>query len=471
MPLLFIGVPLAAVLALNLAYKWINEKLALYTAAAVSLFQIGVSAVCIDLSLRGGTIYSLRFIEKLSIDTVSAVVLFTIGLTVFVSLIVSNATLKSGTFNFINMLLMITIGMNGLAMVTDLFSLYVFIEATSAASFVLIGINRGRDELEGAFKYYLMSAIATVLMMTSVALFFYYAGDTSFIGVSSFIAGLNGNYPYGLLTAFILYTAGLLIKSGVVPFHSWVLDTYSPAPAPVSVLLAGIVTKVSGVYAVIRITRNVFLNNAAVCNVLISLGLLSVIMGALAAIGQKDMKRMLAYSSISQIGYIMLGIGSGSALGLAGALFHFFNHSTFKSLLFVDTAAIEMQTGTRDMDKMGGLAQKMPVTGISSLLAFLSTAGIPPLSGFWSKLLIIVALWKVSAPVAVTALAAGILTLSYFLIMQKKVFFGKVPETLENVREAGGGILGAEILLSVINVAAGILFPLALIYMNSIGKI
>ena len=228
-------------------------------------------------------------------------------------------------------------------------------------------------------------------------------------------------------------------------------------------------TKVSGVYAVMRIFNDVFMKNAAVGNILILFGLFSIVIGALAAIGQNDMKRMLAYSSISQIGYIMLGIGTGSALGFIGALLHFFNHATFKSLLFVDSTAIEMQIGTRQMDKMGGLAEKMPVTGVSSVLAFLSTAGIPPLSGFWSKLLIIVAAWKVSNASAAVALVASIITLAYFLVMQKKVFFGKVPDELLNTQEASGGIVGVEVFLSAINVVVGVLFPIILIYMQSVG--
>jgi formate hydrogenlyase subunit 3/multisubunit Na+/H+ antiporter MnhD subunit len=240
-------------------------------------------------------------------------------------------------------------------------------------------------------------------------------------------------------------------------------------PAPVSVLLGGIVTKVSGVYVLMRVYRDVFLSNAAIGNVLFVLGIVSILVGALVAIGQDDFKRMLAYSSISQIGYIVLGVATGSPLGFVGALFHFFNHATFKSLLFVDAAAIETQTGTRSMAHMGGLAKRMPYTGVSSVIAFLSTAGIPPLSGFWSKLLIVLAVWRVSPPLAMVALAASILTLAYFLVMQRKVFFGKPTEETREVREAGGGTVLAQIILSAINILVGLLFPLLLFYLQGIG--
>ena len=417
--------------------------------------------------IGGGSVFSIRFVEKLSVDLFSAVTLFTIGLIALISLMVSRASLNNSKFSYFNLLLLIVAGMNGLTMVTDIFSLYVFVEAVSVASFILIAINKHSNELEGAFKYYMLSAIATILMLTAIGLLFLCAGGTGFDVVAACVAQQGGQA--GVIAALVLFTAGLLIKSGVVPFHTWVPDAYSAAPAPVSVLLAGIVTKVSGVYVLMRVYRDVFLNNPAVGNVLFALGLASVLIGALAAIGQDDFKRMLAYSSISQIGYIMLGLATGSPLGFIGALFHFFNHATFKSLLFVDAAAIETQTGTRSMEHMGGLASRMPVTGVSSIIAFLSTAGIPPLSGFWSKLLIVIALWRVSPVLALTALVASILTLTYFLIMQKKVFFGNPTAETAQVTEAGKEVVFVEVLLSALNILAGLLFPLLLIYLKGLG--
>lgn len=471
MPLVFIGIPLLAVILLNLGPRhWISKQVAFYTALVVAVLQMAF-AVYVGITVRGGIITNIRFIEKLSIDLFSAVALFTIGLIALVSLLVSKDSLNNSKFSFFNLILLIITGMNGVVMVTDVFSLYVFVEGVSAASFVLIAINKRGDELEGAFKYYMLSAIATILMLSGIGLLFLCAGGTSFETVSACVRAQGGQLSVGLIAAFILFTAGLLIKSGVVPFHTWVPDAYSAAPAPVSVLLSGIVTKISGVYVLIRVFRDVFLNNPAIGNVLFALGLVSVLIGALAAIGQDDLKRMLSYSSISQIGYIMLGIATGSPLGYIGAIFHFFNHATFKSLLFVDAAAIETQAGTRSMARMGGLAKRMPVTGVSSIVAFLSTAGIPPLSGFWSKLLIVIAVWQVSAPLAIVALAASIFTLAYFLIMQKKVFFGNPTEETAQVQEAGKEIVIAEVLLTAINVITGLLFPLLLTYLNSIGML
>jgi multicomponent Na+:H+ antiporter subunit D len=169
---------------------------------------------------------------------------------------------------------------------------------------------------------------------------------------------------------------------------------------------------------------------------------------------------MLAYSSISQVGYMVLGLGAGTVLGVAGAIFHLFNHATFKSLLFVNAAAVEQQTGTRDMNRMGGLAEKMPVTGWTSVIAFLSTAGIPPLAGFWSKLIIIVALWQAGHIVyAGLAVLASLLTLAYFLSMQRRVFFGKLAAGFENLKEANAWILIPACALALITLGIGIAIP------------
>jgi len=266
--------------------------------------------------------------------------------------------------------------------------------------------------------------------------------------------------------------SGFSIKAGVAPFHGWLPDAYQSAPAPVSIILGGIVTKMAGVYAIIRLVGE-WLPGSSVVNVaFMFLGLLSIVLGAMSAIGSTDFKRVLAFSSISQIGYIVLGISSGSPLGFVGAVFHFFNHSVFKSTLFVNSAAVEMQTKTTLIDKLGGLHKQMPVTGTSNILAFLSTAGIPPLAGFWSKLLIIIAVWQAhGGVVAGVALFASIFTAVYFLMVQRKVFFGPCREEWKDVQEAKFSIRLASVLLSCITVGVGCVFPWILRFLEAQGWI
>ncbi len=468
MPFLFIGIPLLAVVVLNL-YTWNDRKAAMWAAMAAAVSQLVLAAVDIARCFTTGAPVQSTFLGMFTVDLFSAVVLFIIAMIACVTILVAGDTTTSSRFSFGSAVLLLMIGMNGVVMVSDVFSLYVFIEVTSTSSFLLIAINKKRDELEGAFKYYLMSALATTMMLMSIVLLFALTGDTSFAAIAAYVAACGGDYPVAMLVAFVLFTVALSIKSGVVPFHTWVPDAHSSAPSPVSVMLAGVVIKVSGVYALMRIYRDVFLSDPALGNVLMILALASILIGALAAMGQTDIKRMLAFSSVSQIGYIILGVSTGSALGFIGAVMHYFNHATFKSLLFVDAAAIYHQTGTRNMDEMGGLGARMPVTSVSSVLGLLSMAGIPPLSGFWSKLVIVLAVWPVSPGIAIAALCSSVLTLTYFLILQKKVFFGKTAPAMESVTEMGGSVQVVQVLLSAVNVVAGLAFPLVFVFLKAQG--
>ncbi len=189
-------------------------------------------------------------------------------------------------------------------------------------------------------------------------------------------------------------------------------------------------------------------------------GAISIVVGALAALKQTDMKWILAYSSISQIGYIVLALGCGTKLAIAAAILHLFNHSIFKSLLFVNAAAVEQSTGTTDMGRLGGLGSRMPYTSTTSVIGLLSTAGIPPLAGFWSKLVIIIALWQAQQyGYAVLAALLSVVTLGYLLIMQRHVFFGKTAEHLMSTREARTGVVLASVVLAAITIVVGVLFP------------
>lgn len=395
----------------------------------------------------------------LKVDGLSLVVLLSIGLVGLVTAIFSIAyPIEPDRRPGYNALLLLVIaGMNGMVMAVDLFSLYVFLEIVSIGSFILIAYENDEAGIEGSFKYMMLSAVATVFLLLGLSLLFAFTGSISFaeLGVSVKTGGLL--VQCGLV--FVFFTFAL--KSGMIPFHGWLPDAYTAAPAPVSVLLAGIITKVGGVYTMMRLMLEVFGFSKSLTSVLLILGAVSTVFGAFWALGQRDFKRMLAFSSISQIGYIMMGLATGTPLGLLGAGFHFFNHSVFKSLLFLNSGAVEMATGTRNFDKLGGLAERMPVTGATSIIGLLSTAGIPPLAGFWSKLIIIIALWTAGYRFyALLAVAASILTLAYLLSLQREVFFGKLRAGLENIREVSPVVYGPAVFMAALTIGAGIFFPL-----------
>ncbi len=461
MQLYFVLIPLIALLVANLPIGPVGKKLAYPLAFVLATAQILASLfVPSELFLGSSTIFgsvSLAF----QADRLSLLLILCVGIVGLAALSVGYGTIKPGDdrHRFSNLLILAMAGMNGVAMVRDLFSLYVFLEITAVSSYILIAFARERDGLEGSFKYLVLSAVATFMMLSSVAIFLLTTGDTSFEGVAASLARHEGGWLAILATG--LFTAGLCIKAGLVPFHGWLPDAYSSAPPAVSVLLAGIVTKTTGVYSLMRLCSSVFGFAFRLDMALMVVGLLSILVGALAALGQKDMKRVLAYSSLSQVGYIILGLGAGSPLGIAAAAFHLFNHSIFKTQLFVNAAAVERQVGTRNLDEMGGLSREMPVTSWTSVLAFLSAAGVPPLAGFWSKLLIVIAVWKAGQiPAAVVAVLASLLTLAYFLVLQRKAFFGKAVDRPKLVKEAPFWLTAPAVVLALITLGVGIFFPL-----------
>jgi multicomponent Na+:H+ antiporter subunit D len=454
-------IPLLVVILLNLPCDCMRRG-----ALPLALLMAVAQAVAVVF----GQVETVSGFLPLVTDDLSRMMLLAIGVVAFAALLVGRGTIpeERKQFDFINLVILSWIGMNGIVLAIDLFTVYVFIEVASVASFIMIALHKDGDGLEGALKYIVMSAIATIMMLASIALFVMLAGSTYFTEIGR----LFGSPPLGEVTeqvsqgqtlrllAVALFLGGMFIKSGLVPFHGWLPDAYMAAPAGVSVLLGGIVTKTTGVYILIRLLQYSIGIDGAISSTLLLAGTLSIVVGALVALVQSDFKRMLAYSSISQVGYIIVSLATGSTLGLAGAIFHAFNHAIFKSQLFVNAAAVEKQVGTRNMDQLGGLSDRMPVTGTTALMALLSTAGVPPFAGFWSKLVIIVALWQSGHTIyALIAVLASVLTLAYFLLMLRRVFYGKLREGLENIQEASLGLTVPAVVLTLITIGVGVLIP------------
>jgi len=452
--------------SIGLAYLAPLVQIVATAAGLVQIAQLKQHEFAISWNLAGAV--SVRF----AVNVFSLVLLFCIGMVTLAAIMVANRTVPQKRAGFAGLLMMLIVGMNGMVLVTDLFSLYVFLEIVGISSFVLIAMFKSDTGLEGAFKYLVMSVLASIMILTGLAFVFMQTGSLQYDQVGAAGGALVGpGAPHLALmyTAMALMIAGFAIKTGAVPFHSWLPDAHQSANTAVSVLLSGIVIKIAGIYGFIVIT-NFFGRLPGIDLTLALIGTVSIVVGALFALRQSHFKRIVAYSSVSQMGYILLGLSTGSVLGLLGAVAHVFNHATFKSTLFTNAAAVHEQTGTYDINELGGLEKKMPVTSFSSLAAFMSTAGIPPFAGFWSKLLIIMALWNSGDWVfAAIALIASIFTAAYFLRLQRKVFFGKLLDKFAQLTEIGGSVKWAQIMLTVVTIAAGLLFPFALRYFGGIG--
>jgi len=465
----FIAVPLilASIMPLigRLSKRFIPDLL---TNLAFLFLLVYSVVIARQIAVSGPTINQLIYFNqtlniKMAIDGFSAFMLFTISLvTLCAGLFSINYMEHYGAkANYYALLLIMVAGMNGLVLANDLFNVYLFLEVAAVASYGLVAFGLGHDELEASYKYLMLSAVSSGFILISIAVIFSLTGSLGFAPVAAGLQSLNLKYAVGLCAGFFILGFGL--KSALVPFHAWLPDAHPSAPAPISAMLSGLLIKVSGVYALTRIFFNVFGLNPALSQVLMYAGAISLVVGAIIALGQNDIKRMLAYSSISQIGYIILGIGLGTPLGILGGLFHLFNHAVAKSLLFLNSGSIQNATGTRSLDQMGGLAKRMPLTAATTLIGSLSIAGVPPLAGFWSKLIIIIALFQARMyGFALIAVLASVVTLWYYLLIQRGAFFGKLNETWKNIKEAPFWMSLSTVILGLICIAVGIFFGLVI---------
>ncbi len=408
---------------------------------------------------------------NLVLDGLSALMLLAIGVVSAAAMLYSARYMERYTAKskYLSLFLLMVAGMNGVVLSGDIFNIFVFLEIASLASYALVGFGCEHEELEAAFKYMVLGSIGSVFILFGVALVYGNTGTLNLAYISQAIqtAGINA----GLSFALALFIVGFGLKTALVPFHAWLPDAHSSAPAPISAMLSGIIIKTLGVYALVRIIFNVFGVSVQISWLIVVLGLLSMVAGAFLAIGQWDIKRLMAYSSISQIGYVILGIGLGATLiaqggekallaplALLGGLFHLANHAVYKSLLFLTSGSVEMATGTRDLRQMGGLAERLPYTRATCTLASASIVGIPPFSGFWSKLILVVAAIQAQLYwIAAIIVFVSLCTLIMYLKVQRYAFLGELPENLRQVKENKGPMLVAMVFLACLCVLMGLL--------------
>lgn len=465
---LFVAIPLLAAFALPIVAKFKREWLD-YVANGVTLFLFILAILTLTPLFAGGTfVYKMGgWIPPIGInlvlDGLSSLMLFTVTLVSFAATIFSIEYMKKFTAKgkYYTLFMLMLAGMNGVVLTGDFFNMFVFLEIAAVASYALVAFGTESEELEASFKYMVMGSVASALILLGVIIMYSLTGTLNMAHVAKMVA------DYGLSTSKLfcaaLFIMGFGLKAALVPFHAWLPDAHPSAPAPISAMLSGVLIKALGVYAIARIFINVFGLTPMISNILIALGTISMIVGALLAIGQEDLKRLLAYSSISQVGYIILGLGIGTPLAILGGLFHLFNHATFKSLLFLNSGAIESSTGTRKLEEMGGLTERLPVTSWTGIIGSLSIAGIPPLNGFWSKLIIIIgAVMAKRFFVAALATLVSVITLAYFLRVQRFAFFGALPAKLSEIKESPRLMLGSLVALSALCVIVGLSFPLVI---------
>ncbi len=359
----------------------------------------------------------------LAADPLSAVMLVVaalMALTVLVYAIGSPRTADETDF-FHPLYLVMLAGIAMSFLTADLFNLFVGFEVTLTASYALITLGGAKDQVRHGMTYVVISLIASILFITAIALTYAATGTVNLADLALAMETMNPGLKLSLSGLFL---AVFGIKAAIFPLFFWLPDSYPTAPAPITAIFAGLLTKV-GVYAIIR-TQTLLFGSDGPSRLLLFLAGATMVVGVLGAIAQNDVKRILSFHIISQIGYMIFGMALFTVAGIAAAVFYMVHHIIVKTTLFLVGGLIEETTGTGALSRMGGLVHSAPFVAGLFLLPALSLAGIPPLSGFVAKLSLVQAGLDAGAYVTVgVSLVVSLLTLFSMIKIWAGVFWGK----------------------------------------------
>lgn len=434
LPLLFALPLLAAFLIPLLSKLWkpfapIIGNIVAFVLFVLSLYGIAITQVMPMIVYKFGN-WPPPIGIVFGFDAFSAFMVLVISIVVFTGALFGINYLKhyTGQWKFWTLYMLITAGLMGTSITGDLFNMFVWIEISAIASYALVSFGIEHEELEAAFKYMVMGEIAGMTLLLTIALIYAKTSTLNLADIGISLQEIKNTTFFWSILGLLLFSFS--VKAALVPFHFWLPDAHPSAPAPISSLLSGIFIKVLGIYTSARFIFNIFgLNREETplfFNILVGIGLLSIIFAGITALNQRDYKRLLGYSTVSQVGYIILGFGVGNYYGIAGAILYILAHGISKALLFLTSGSVVYTTGERDINKLGGLGEKMPTTAWSFRIGALSLVGLPPLVGFFAKFLIALGaikqgfLW-----LAIVAIGFSGVTLGYLLKIENNVYLKK----------------------------------------------
>ena len=452
-----LGVLFTAIAVFALAQSILTGGLRVYTMGAGSPL----------LTLPSGMLVPVRVV--LEIDAFSAVMGLLASTVAFFAAVYSFRFLKGkGLGKFYSLFFVMLAGTIGVVFTGDLFTLFVFFEVLSISSAALVAYWCFRREaIEASFKYLVVSAVASLFLLFAVGLLYGQYGALN-------IAALAGLIEFTLLDiiALALLIAAFAMNAGSVPMHQWLPDAYGEAPTPVTVMLG--IASLSSLYALLRIVFTLFgafPSLIVLAWALIGLGVLSMFIGTTMALRQSDIKRLIAYTAVAQTGFIFMALGVGLSTinngflfdeygfnAMKGGLFHLLNHGLYEALLFLSAGAVVFATGKRNLNEIAGLARRMPYTAVFFAIGALAIAGIPPLNGFASKILIYESVYRFNPLLTVLALVVSVLTLVPFVKAFASAFLGPELKEFSRIKKAPGAMLFGMAVLALLVVLFG-LFP------------
>jgi len=405
----------------------------------------------------------------LGVDGISILMVILTPLICFLGIFAS-WNINKGVKGYHILYLILDTGMMGVFLALDFFLFYVFWEVTLLPMYFLIGVWGGPRREYSAIKFFLYTLFGSVLMLL-VMLAFYFNTDPHTFSIPKLIELRHIFTGTGWLIAFIGLYIAFAIKVPAFPFHTWLPDAHTEAPTAISVILAGILLKM-GVYGLLRISLPVLPEASQSFALTMALiGMINIVYGALCTMAQKDMKRLIAYSSISHMGFCLLGIAAACQVGvtadsaqaaLNGAVLQMFNHGCIAGMLFLIAGVIYDRAHHRDINGFGGLASRMPLYAGMTSFAFFASMGLPGLSGFIGEILVFLGAFKVYSAITIVSVSGVVLTAGYFLWTMQRMFLGPLNEKYKDLPEINFREMFTLVPLGLIVLLVGI-YPMSVI--------
>ncbi len=420
---------LAMALFFPLATKLSNLEIKIYTTYSLVVASLLSIATVVRVLQTGAYVYHFGLRDPMIgvefvVDEFSAVMVALVMILSTLIVFYSYRDIEHEIYphlvpGYYTLVFLLMFSMIGMILTNDLFNLYVFMEILSLTSCGIVSIKRKKENLLASMKYLMLGTIGSVSILMGIAFLYMVTGNLNMTINYEIIQEVWHVYPRNILVALGFILTGFGIKAAVFPLHTWLPDAHSTAPTPSSALLSGLVVKIY-LFAMIKLIYRVIgfdiVTQLDIPLFLTYFAMVGMIMGSVFAIGQKDMKRILAYSSVAQIGYIVLGIGLATELGLSVALFHVVTHALMKSALFLSAGSIIYQTGKRDVRYFEGIGYQMPVSMTVFTIGALGMIGIPGINGFMSKWYLSLAVLDAGRPlILLVILLSSFLNAVYYL--------------------------------------------------------
>jgi len=410
------------------------------------LIVVGVTSYLLILSYRlfnlAGTVESLSSLNFLNysadfilkVDQISSfMLLFTylFGFLISIYLFSSRSEIKTGDNQFLTYFLWTLAGASGVFLSTNLLFVLIFWEMITAVFFLYINLGKGKGVSEAARKTYVILGFADALFLFGVVYIWVTVGVLNIDLIS--VSTADGTLPK---IVFFFFVVAALAKAGALPFHTWIPAISEEAPVSVMAFIPGSLDKLVGIYLLAITMLKLFDVEPILSFVVMLIGALTIIIGVLMALVQHNLKKLLSYHAVSQVGYMVLGIATGNPIGILGGLFHMLNNAIYKGGLFLCAGAIEKEAGTTELEKLGGLYRKMPFLMISNIILAMAISGVPPLNGFTSKWMVYQGVLIAGQPVfLILAIFGSALTLASFLKVIYSVYFGGASNVFDRVRK------------------------------------